>query len=328
MRPRDVLPPLRSTTWGYRRKARLGVRYVRKKGRLLLGFREKHSNRVADLSACRVLVPAVGERLEALRELFAGLDAMDQVPQVEVAAGDESTVLIVRHLQALGEPDRQRLDEFGRACGLKIYLQAGGPDTVEPLSDIHRGTLQYHLPGPGIEIHFEPGDFTQVNAGINRQMVDQAVALLEPAPGDRVLDLFCGLGNFTLPVAQRSAWVCGVEGDAGLVARAAANADRNGLDNVEFHAADLMQPDPDASWWNAAYDRILLDPPRSGAQAIIAALRPPYPRRIVYVSCDPATLARDAGLLVSQHGFRLSSAGIMDMFPHTRHVESMAVFDR
>ncbi len=325
--PQSILPPLTAEVWGYRRKARLGAKLVPKKGRVLVGFREKRSPYLAEMSQCPVLHPAVGERLLELSELIGGLSAPDRLPQIEVALGDDNGALVFRHLDPLSEADRQALTAFGERHGLFIYLQPQGPGSVHPLWPQQPEALSYRLPQFDVELHFEPGDFTQVNTGINRQMVAQAVDLLQVGPEHRVLDLFCGLGNFSLPLARRAGQVIGVEGEAGLVARARANAERNGLANCRFHVADLTTDFSNAPWLGQV-DRLLLDPPRSGALEIAKRLNKLRPQRIVYVSCDPATLARDCEEIVHHQGYRLLSAGVMDMFPHTAHVESMAVFER
>ncbi len=326
--PASVLPPLTGPRWGYRRKARLGVKYVEKKGRLLIGFREKRSSFVADLSRCPVLHPAVGEKLPELNTLISSLSVQRRIPQVEIAVDDQTAVLVFRHLAPLSGEDRRKLAEFSSSHGFRVCLQSGGPDTVVPLLSHQECRLHYRLAEEDVDIHFRPTDFTQVNADINREMVARAIHHLDPGPTERVLDLFCGLGNFTLSLARHAGQVVGIEGDAGLIERARDNAARNRIDNVEFHGADLSRPDGSANWWRRGYAKLLLDPPRSGALEVITRLEAPYPSRIVYVSCNPATLARDAGELVRRHGYRLASAGVMDMFPHTGHVESMAVFKK
>lgn len=328
VQPQALLEPITGPVWGYRHKARIGAKYVPKKGRLLVGFRERRSRFLADLSRCEVLHPALGEHLDDLRLVLDSLAVGRQVPQVELAAGEDATALVFRHLEPLGDQDHEKLARFAQGFGFRIYLQSGGPDTVRPLDPADPPDLGYRLGDFGLEIRFRPTDFTQVNPAINRRMVNRALELLEPAPGDRILDLFCGLGNFTLPLARRAGQVTGVEGEAGLVERARANARRNRIGNVAFHVADLNHPDPEASWLREPVDGLLLDPPRSGALGVVRVLRAPYPRRVVYVSCDIATLARDAGELVHQQGYRLTRAGVMDMFPHTAHAESMAVFEQ
>jgi 23S rRNA (uracil1939-C5)-methyltransferase len=326
LEPAAVFEPLTGPRWGYRRRARLGVKYVAKKGKVLVGFRERQGRYLADLERCAVLHASVGERLTELADLVRALHAFEHIPQIEVAVGDEATALVFRHLRELDEHDRARLAEYGRERGLQIHLQPGGPETVHALWP-ETPALFYRLGEFDIEIAFLPIDFTQVNADINRAMVSRAVALLDPQPDERVLDLFCGLGNFTLPIARRAREVLGVEGDAGLLERAAVNATRNGIANVRFLSADLATVAP-APWGQARFDKALLDPPRTGAAEVLGAVAASGARGVVYVSCNPATLARDAGVLVREHGFCLEGAGIMDMFPHTAHVESMAVFSR
>jgi 23S rRNA (uracil1939-C5)-methyltransferase len=322
-----VLAPLTDSPWGYRRKARLSVKFVEKKGRVLVGFRESNGRYVADITRCEVLHPAVGERIQAITALIETLDAKRDIPQIEVAAGDDLVALIFRHLQPLSVHDRDALVEFGKTHELGIYLQPGGIDSVAPLWP-EAARLSFRLPAYQVELDFQPLDFIQVNAGMNRRMIDHALSLLDPQPADRVLDLFCGLGNFTLPLARRAARVAGVEGEAGLVRRAAENARRNNIDNVDFFSADLAADQRATPWAKADYDLLLLDPPRSGAAAVLEYLPKRGVRRVVYVACHPGSLARDAGILVEQHGFRLASAGVMDMFPHTAHVESIALFER
>ncbi len=326
--PESVLPPLlNEDPWGYRRKARLGVKWVPKKGRVLVGFRERGSSKVADIGECHVLHPRVGRILPELSALIGGLGIRDRVPQIEMAMDDARCVLIFRILEPLSEADREALRAFGRAHDIIPYLQPGGPDTVAPL-DPPPADLRYALPEQGLELGFLPGDFTQVNTGINRKMVTRALDLLRPGPEDRVLDLFCGVGNFTLPLARQAGQVSGVEGDAGLVERARANARRNGLENVAFFTANLYEELAPAAWLEQRFDKALLDPPRSGAQQVLALLPRLGVDTVLYISCYPGTLARDAGELVREHGYRLLSAGVMDMFPHTAHVESIALFQR
>ncbi|EIC23411.1 23S rRNA (uracil(1939)-C(5))-methyltransferase RlmD [Thiorhodovibrio frisius] len=335
VRPETWLPQLVAEHWGYRRKARLGVRYVAKKGRVLVGFRERRSSFVADLARCEVLHPAVGERLTELAELIGSLSIRERIAQIEMAQGDGPVVLIFRVLEPPTPGDIDLLQAFAARTGLHVYLQPGGIETVAPLPG-QQAELSYALPAQDVTLAFEPNDFTQVNLELNRLLVARALEQLDPGPGDRVLDLFCGLGNFTLPIARRAGLVLGVEGDAGLVERARANAGRNGLDDsrVRFERADLYSetPDQDAAgpwdWSRQSFDLALIDPPRSGALQVLDALAATGIRRLVYVSCYPGTLARDAGYLVANHGFRLEAAGVMDMFPHTAHVESLAVFER
>jgi 23S rRNA (uracil1939-C5)-methyltransferase len=326
--PGSVLEPLTGPEWGYRRRARLSGHHRHERGRFELGFRGRRSHRLTALEVCEVLTPSVGQRLGGLAVLLESLDARDRVPQVEVAAGDLDTALVIRHLVPLGAADRERLRVFAEETGLQVYVQPGGVETVAPLWPAAPRPLSYRLAEWDVELRFLPTDFTQVNGGINPALVRLALDLLAPRPTDRVGDLYCGLGNFTLPLARRAGRVVGVEGDAGLIARARENAGRNGLENVELHAADLAAPGGARAWLAPAVDRLLLDPPRSGALEVVRGLAPPYPERIVYVSCNPETLARDAGELVRAHGYRLTRAGVIDMFPHTAHVESIALFER
>ena len=325
--PERWLLPLTAAPWGYRRKARLGVRYVAKKGRTLVGFRERGTSYVADLRRCEILHPAVGERLAAIADLLDGLSIRDRIPQLELAMGEGPCVLVLRVLAPPTAEDAARLTAFGAAHGLHFYVQEGGPETIRPLSG-QGADLYYRLPDVDIRLDFQPTDFTQVNLGLNRLMVDQALALLDPQADERVLDLFCGLGNFTLPIARRAATVVGVEGNAGLVARARANARRNGIDNARFIAADLYGAPDHPSWIEERFHKVLLDPPRSGALPILERLPALGAQRILYVSCSPATLTRDADRLVNGLGYRLAAAGALDMFPHTAHLESIAVFER
>jgi len=322
--PERVDPPIRGPRFGYRRKARLGVRFVPGKGGALVGFREKFGNRLAVLDGCEILHPAVGRRVGELRSLVSSLDARERIPQIEVAAGDAGVTLVFRHLDPLGPEDRQRLHRFGTACGLGVALQPGGPDSVVPLAgDID---LSYRLSRFGLDLRFHPLDFVQVNAEVNAALVERAVDELRPA--GRVLDLFCGIGNFTLAIASRGAAVTGIEGDPRLVERARANACRNRIDRADFHAADLARPDALATLFADGVDRLLLDPPRCGAEAVLRSLVPPGPKRIVYVSCHPGTLARDLGRLVHGLGYRLRALALADMFPQTSHVESIATLER
>ena len=325
--PESWLPPLVANHWGYRRKARLGVRHVVKKGRTLVGFRERGTPFLADLSRCEVHYPAVGERLPILAAAVDALSIRDQVPQIEVAVGEGTCVLVFRVMAALSAADLGVLQGLAEGHGFHVYLQEGGAETIRPLPgqgiDLH-----YDLPRHQVRIAFEPADFTQVNLELNRLMVDQALGLLDPQPDERVLDLFCGLGNFSLPLARRAREVVGVEADPGLVARAAANARANGIANARFESADLYGDLEGQTWLKERYSKVLLDPPRSGALQMLDLLPGLGAERIVYCSCYPTTLARDADRLVNGLGYRLSAAGVMDMFPHTAHVESMAVFDR
>ncbi|HLQ86207.1 MAG TPA: 23S rRNA (uracil(1939)-C(5))-methyltransferase RlmD [Salinisphaeraceae bacterium] len=325
--PAELLAPLAAARWHYRRRARLGVKHVPKKGGTLVGFRERGAPYIAVLERCEVLVEQVGTRLTDLARLIDGLSIKTQVPQIEVAAGDNATALVFRVLAEPDAADRAALQVFAEEHGFVIYLQPGNESTITPLS-AKAPALYYDLPAHAVRLYFEPHDFVQIHAGINRLMVDQALQMLAAGRAETVLELFAGLGNFSLPLARHARRVITVEGAAELVARAGANARANGLANIEAHVADLFRPDPHAPWLHCGFDVVLLDPPRSGAAEILPLVAARKPRRIVYCSCHPATLARDAGMLVHQYGYRLTHAGVMDMFPHTAHVESMAVFER
>lgn len=324
--PEAELPPLAADAWGYRRKGRLSVRRVEKKGKTLVGFRERDPRFVAELRECHTLVPQVGLRIGALAELVDGLEARASIPQIEFSAGDQATALVIRHLEPLGERDRAALVEFAKAHGFAVFLQPGGIDTVAPLWP-EDPRLSFRLAPWDVELDFQPLDFIQVNAALNEKMIAHALGLLDVQPGERVLDLFCGLGNFSLPLGRVASEVVGVEGDAGLVQRARENAARNGMPHVGFHMADLSTDLSQQPWMAGGFDRLLLDPARAGALEVLKQLPLEGIRRIVYVSCHPGSLARDAAYLVNERGWRLRSAGVMDMFPHTAHVESIAVFE-
>jgi 23S rRNA (uracil1939-C5)-methyltransferase len=332
VRPESVLAPITGPLRGYRRKARLAVRFVEQKGGALVGFREKHSNKVADISDCRVLHPAASRLLPALRALISELSVRRQVPQIEVAVdGAEQVALVVRHLAPLTEADRASLEDFARTAGVHLYLQPAGPETAAPLAAEDDGLqMGYRLEVQGgtVEVFFQPTDFTQVNLEINARMVTKVCGWLEPQPGDRILDLYCGLGNFTLPLARAAGRATGVDGDAALIARARANARHNRINNADFVVADLADAGLQAGFLAGHYDKVVLDPPRSGSAAILKRFDWRGVRQVAYVSCNPATLARDAGILVREHGYRLEAAGVIDMFPHTAHVESLALFRR
>ena len=325
--PEGLLPPLEGPAWGYRRRARLGIKLVPRKGRVLVGFRERSAPYVADLHECRVLAPPAGSLIDPLAELVAGLAIVARVPQAEVAIADDACALVLRVLEPPGEEDLARLRSFEATHRVRLYLQPGGVDSVAPLTP-GLPPLEYALPGFDVRIRFEPTDFIQVNAALNARMVSRAVELLGAGRDDRVLDLFCGLGNFSLPLARGAGHVVGVEGEAGLVARARLNATLNGLANVDFHAANLAADTSAAPWARTPCSRVLLDPPRAGAWEVLPVVARSGAERVVYISCHPGSLARDAGALVREHGYRLVSAGVMDMFPHTTHVEAMAVFER
>ncbi|WP_426994147.1 23S rRNA (uracil(1939)-C(5))-methyltransferase RlmD [Methylomonas sp. CM2] len=312
--------------WGYRTKARMGVKWVAKKGRVLVGFRERRNPYLAEIDACKVMYPIVGEKLTLLGDMIAGLTIKDKIPQIEVAIGDHECVLAFRVLEAPTAEDKQRMREFAHRHQISICLQPKGPDSIVPLDGEPEVIPSYALPEYGVKFNFRPAMFTQVNYDINRQMIARALAALELTKADRVLDLFCGLGNFTLPLATRAGYVVGIEGDTPLVNHARENARLNRLDNVEFHVADLTKDVRDQPWSQQKFTKVLLDPSRAGASEVLHNFKHWRPERIVYVSCNPSTLARDAGILVNELGYQLVKAGVMDMFPQTAHVESIALF--
>jgi 23S rRNA (uracil1939-C5)-methyltransferase len=371
--PKRVLDPLTDAPWGYRRKGRLSVRYVEKKGRTLVGFREDDPRFVADIRHCHTVVPQIGTKIGAFAEMIDTLEGKRDIPQIEFIVGDRSVgdrsvgdrsvgdrsvgdrsvgdrsvgdrsvgdgsageaadgggrvALVFRHLNPLSERDLGVLVAFAKQHDYAISLQPGGIDSVRPLWPEEGVALEFLLPKYDLVVAFQPLDFIQVNAGMNEKMIARTLELLDPKPGHRILDLFCGLGNFTLPIARQVAEVVGVEGEAGLVSRARANAERNGIANARFCTADLASPLAYEPWIGEPYDALLLDPPRSGAEALLPQLPLKKVDRIVYVSCHPGSLARDAGFLVRERGYKLKAAGVMDMFPHTAHVESIALFER
>lgn len=328
--PEAILPPIHGPTWGYRHRARLSAHYVAKKGGVLVGFHERKSSYVADIRSCEVLPPAVSRLIVPLRELFTTMAIRERMPQVELAVGEAVTILVLRHLEPVGEEDRARLRAFADRHGIQWWLQPKGPDTAHPFYPEESPALDYRMPEFGLRIAFRPTEFTQVNAAVNRALVKRAVDLLDPRPGERVGDLFCGLGNFTLAIASRGATVVGMEGLASLTARGEENARANGLAGLaSFLTYDLYTDAAGALARLGPVDKLLVDPPRDGAVEICKALPDAgAPSRIVYVSCSPSTLARDAGVLVNVKGYRLAAAGVVNMFPHTGHVESIAVFSR
>ena len=327
VRPETMLRPIYGQAWGYRHRARLSVRLVPKKGGVLVGFHERKSSFIADMTSCEVLPRRISDLIQPLRSLIAGLSIPTRLPQIELAVGEEVTVLVLRILDALSLPDEDALRRFAAQHGIQFWLQTAGPDSAEPFFPQQAPALYYSLPEFGVQIYFRPTDFTQVNHAVNRILVRRAMALLDPLPGERIADLFCGLGNFSLPIASRGAEVLGVEGSAELVRRAVDNAHNNGLAaRARFQVANLFEAP--CSVELGGFDKLLIDPPRDGAVEVVKTLGEGGPRRIVYVSCDPATLARDAEVLVHVKGYRLAAAGIVNMFPHTSHVESMALFEK
>ena len=329
--PRTWLPPLRGPVWAYRRRARLGAKFVTKKGKVLVGFRERLTPFIADVQQCEVLAEPVGKLVTPLAQLLMSLGLRERVPQIEVAVADNAVALVFRVLEAPATDDLSRLRAFAREHRVRVYLQPGGLESVYEL-DAPGEPLHYLLPKFKVELQFLPTDFIQINAAVNEALVSRAIDMLELTPSAQVLDLFCGIGNFTLPMARFAGRVVGVEGDAALVARARHNATLNRLENTEFHVADLARPPAGAAevaqtspWLRKGYTHVVLDPPRAGAKEVLASVASLEPRRVLYISCHPGSLARDLGVLVNEHGFTLEAAGVLDMFPHTAHFESLAL---
>ncbi len=331
IRAEQMLPPIVGPAWGYRYRARLSVRHVPRKGGVLVGFHERGSSYVADMQECHVLPRRVSDLLLPLRALVESLSLRDRLPQIEVALGEDRLALVLRILQPLLPDDEARLNAFASQHQVDFWLQTGGPDKIEPFGTTLAEGLHYGLPEFGLRMPFRPTDFTQVNHAINAVLVSRAIGLLAPQPHERIADLFCGLGNFTLPMATRVREVVGIEGSATLVSRARQGAQAHGLESrARFDVANLFEIDSER--WKAlgTFDRVLIDPPREGAQAlaqVLSALHDQRPKRVVYVSCNPATLARDAAIMVHEGGWRIKQAGVVNMFPHTAHVESIAVFE-
>lgn len=327
--PEQFYSPIYGQPWGYRHRARLSVRMVERKGGVLVGFHEKKSSFIADLNSCAILPPHVSALILPLRQLFSGLSIRDRIPQVEVAVGAQCTVLVLRILAPLTAVDEEKLAAFVRQHGLVLYLQPKGPESLHRFPPGAAQDLTYELPEFGVVMHFSPTEFTQVNPAINQVLVRRAMNLLAPAPGERIADMFCGLGNFTLPIARSGAQVVGVEGLKALTRRGEQNAATNGLaDRVSFGVANLFECTPESLAALGHFDKMLIDPPREGAIELVKSLGDDGPRRIVYVSCNPSTLARDAAVLCHQKGYRFRGAGVVNMFPHTSHVESIALFER
>jgi 23S rRNA (uracil1939-C5)-methyltransferase len=325
--PAKWLDPIIGPDWNYRRRGRLGVKDVSAKGRVLVGFREKHAPFITDMHRCEVLAEPVDGLIDALSELIGGLSISARLPQIEVAVAENDVALVFRVLDPPTDDDKVLLCNFAETHDLRVYLQPGGLDSVVLLHPPERNeALIYSLPEFDVRIAFDPVGFVQINDEVNRRMVSSAVELLNPGSNDRVLDLYCGIGNFSLPLARRAGTVLGVEGDAMLISAATENARRNELHNVSFSRADLDKIDGDEAWIKAGWNGVLLDPARSGAAELVKHMPALGAERIVYVSCHPGTLSRDADTLVNEHGYRLDAAGIIDMFPHTAHVESIALF--
>jgi 23S rRNA (uracil1939-C5)-methyltransferase len=327
--PQTVLSPLAGEAFGYRRRARLGVRLVEKKGRVLVGFREKNKPYIADMSYCETLVEPLARLISPLSVLIQSLDICRELPQVELSYGDNFSALVFRVLVEPTASDREKLQRFAAETGVQLWLQTGGPKTLQLLDGAKQAPpLHYRLPEFELCLEYGPLDFVQVNQNMNRLMLKQAMDLLQPQPNERILDLFCGIGNFSLPLARCGAQVTGVELDLAMVNKARANAALNHIENAAFHVADLSSPEEPQSWWQEDCAAVLLDPPRTGALEVLPLVAKTGAQRILYVSCHPGSLARDAGVLVKQHGYRLRSAGAMDMFPQTGHVEAMALFEK
>jgi 23S rRNA (uracil1939-C5)-methyltransferase len=327
--PDEILPAIHGPAWGYRHRARLTVRHVPKKGGALVGFHEKRSSYVVDMTSCEVLPARLSALIRPLRDLVNGLSIRSRLPQIEVAVGEDVDVLVLRVLEPLLPPDTEALRAFADRHGVRLYLQARGPESAAPMSSADEADLYYELPEFNLRIRFSPTEFTQVNHPVNQVLVRRALALLDPQPGERIADMFCGIGNFSLAIARRDTTVVGAEGSAELVRRAARNAELNALAAAaSFVEMDLYRLDAARLAKLGRFDRMLLDPPRDGAVELVKSLPEDGPRRLVYVSCNPATLARDAAVLTQTRGYRLSAAGVINMFPHTSHVESLAVFDR
>lgn len=329
VRPEHILQPAQGIPWGYRHRARLAVRALGKNTSALIGFHERRSSYIADMSSCQILAPHVSKLLLPLRQLIGSLSIAQRVSQVEVAVGEQCTALSLRILEPLSAKDEALLRAFADQYSIVFYLQPKGPESVFRFYPLDGPSLSYVLPEFDVEFEFKPTDFTQVNHAVNRVLVRRALQLLDPQPSERIADMFCGLGNFTLPIARSGATVLGVEGSGALVRRGRQNAEKHGLDSlVEFQEANLFECTEQSFERLGAFDKMLVDPPREGALELVKALGKKAPSRIVYVSCNPATLARDSGVLVAEKGYRFVAAGVVNMFPHTAHVESIAVFER
>ncbi len=328
--PKELLPPLTAQSWNYRYKARLGVKYLTSKQKLVLGFRELNGRFITDMSNCDVLHPVIAKNFVSLREMLATLEIKCFVPQIEVACSDDTCCLIIRHLKPFSELDLEKVKTFAEQTKIHIYLQAGGLDSITrfwPAVSEEKNYLSYQLSDYQLKLYFEPHQFTQINPYINRKMIQQAIKLLQPEKNDIILDLFCGIGNFTLPFSQFSKHIVGVEGSQSAIEMARYNARQNHISNAEFFCADLTKRFEIQPWAKYSYNKIILDPPRSGAEEIVSQITRWRADSILYISCNPATLARDTKILIEQ-GYVLKKAGVMDMFPHTSHVEAMALLTR
>ena len=328
VRPDYWLPAIHGPAWGYRTRARLSVKRVEKKGGVLVGFHERRNSFIADMESCETLPPRISALIKPLRQLIAGMELSAAIPQIEVVATAQVDALVLRHMQPVGEADQQRLRDFADRHHIQWWLQAKGPDTITAFYPPDAPELAYQLTEFGLTMPFRPSEFTQINTDINPLLIRRALQLLQPQANERIADLFCGLGNFTLPIARSAGQVTGIEGSAQLVARAEANAIRNGIGNVSFGVANLFELNGEQLTGLGHFDKMLIDPPRDGAQAVVQSLSESGPERIVYVSCNPATLARDASILVHEKGYQLVCAGIANMFPQTAHVESVTLFQR
>jgi len=323
---KNILPPIIGPTTGYRSKARLSVKYVQKKQKVLVGFHEKNGSYVVDTEECPILHPSVGKKIQLLRNLISSLSLYRYIPQIEIACQDNFTALVIRNLQKFSDSDIKLLDNFSQEYNFQIYSQSGGIDTIKLISSNQTNhSLSYKLPKYNVEIIYRPTDFTQINHAINAQLVDRAIELLEIKTTDKILDLFCGIGNFTLPIATKCTMVTGIEGHNGAVLQAKKNAAHNNIKNTDFYHTDLTKELPNSEWAKKAYDKILLDPPRTGAQEICSQIKKFNAKKIVYVSCNPATFSRDAKIIVDQ-GYILQSISLADMYPHTSHIEIIASF--
>lgn len=327
VKPETLLPAITGSPWGYRRKARIGVRYVTKKSSVLVGFRETAKRYIADIESCEILTPLVSGLIRPLRDLFLSLSIGKKIAQVEVVVADNRCLLVLRVLAPPSQQDNEAIIAFADKHEIEICLQPGGLKTIQSLTP-KDDSLYYKLDAFNLQFNFGPTDFTQINSEINQHMVVQALQLLQPQADDYILDMFCGIGNFTLPVATTAGFVVGIDGDDQLINKAAENAQANQLENTKFYCMNLFADGIEMGGFWPKVNKLLLDPPRTGCREIINQIRDLTINRIVYVSCNPATLARDAGILVNDHGYQLKSAGVLDMFPHTAHIESMALFER